>query len=632
METNAQLCTGALGEPVISNSFGTGPGPFGGAYQTIWGIEFQYVAGVPEKGQYTITKNNFGMNSGLEGWFQIEDHTQEIDIGYMMIANGDETTRTIFQFYLNALCLNTSYQFSMDVMNLLNHSGAKPNITFQIVTPNGTVIATHNTLDIPESTQPTWLKKAIVFNSGPYTDLTVKIISNGATGDGNDFAVDDMELRACGPVISSTLGGSTNLTREVCYGDNPTITLSAGILAGFNNPEFQWEINIGGMDIPNWTKYTGLDANTSNISIKYTNANIGKYEYRLLVAEAGNINSSKCRVISDIYTVNINKLPEVLSVIAEGSTCEGGEVTFVTQFGSNVAEIYDWTGPNNFKSTLKNPTIKNLTQANSGVYSIAIKSINGCFTTFQIELKVDPAILGTTNISEASICLNESVGLQAAGGTTYKWLPAESLSNPNIANPIANPSQTTEYKVTISNGGQCSVEKSILIIVKKEATADAGKDQSILKGKSTTLNGSVNGEGISNYYWSPIDYLDDPKSLNPIASPPTSITYTFHVETACNVSSDEVKVAVFPSIEVPNTFSPNGDGINDIWNIPSIATFLNPKLIVVNRYGQPVFESYDNKPWDGKSKGKELPTGAYFYTLYINKEYKIYSGWVLLTR
>jgi gliding motility-associated-like protein len=630
-EIKAQVCTGALGIPILSNTFGSGPTKFANAYPPTSGIGFQYIAGTPEARQYTLVKNNFDMNNREDGWFQIIDHTDETSEGYMMIANGDETTRSIFQVRHNTLCPNTTYEFSMYVLNLFMIDGVDPNITFSVETPDGTVVKTFNTGDIPESTEPTWLKEAVSFNTGVYTDLIIKIISNGVAGDGNDFAVDDMALRACGPAINSTLNGSSNLTREACYGDNPTLTFAADVLAGFNDPVFQWEISTGGIAENNWTNYTGPGATTKSITVSYTNANIGRYIYRLLVAERASIGSPICRVISEMYIVNINKLPEVLSLTTIGSTCEGGNMTLTAEIGSEVIEDYQWTGPNGFTSTLKSPVLQNLTQVNSGTYSVLVTNNHHCVSSAQTTIVVSPAIEGGINITSSEICLNESVSLIATGGTTYNWFPVDGLSDPTIANPIATPNQTTEYTVTISNGN-CSVEKTVMITVLQNVVANAGKDKNVLKGRSVILNGSSIGFNIKKFYWTPTDYLDDPTKINPIATPPKAITYTLHVESDCNTSTDDVSVEVFPNIEVPNSFTPNGDGINDTWNIPSIVTFSNPRLIVVNRYGRTVFESYNNTPWDGKSRGKDLPSGAYFYTLYINRDYKIYAGWVFITR
>ncbi|MDQ8053362.1 MAG: gliding motility-associated C-terminal domain-containing protein [Pedobacter sp.] len=632
LEARGQLCTGAMGVPIISNTFGSGSAQFAGPYPGISGIAFQYKAGEPDAGQYTITKNNFGMNADdIDGWYQIEDYTSETADGYMMLVNGDETTRSVFKMRHNTLCPNTTYEFSMFIMNLYHSGAARPNLTFSVELPDGTVLKTYQTGDIPESLVPTWLQKGVVFNTGAYTDIIINIISNGTTGIGNDFAVDDMAIRSCGPIVVSKIDASTDLVRNVCFGDNPTYTFSATLMGGYNNPQFQWEVSTGGVEESNWIPYTGPGANTNQITISYNNAHIGRYIYRLLIAENGNINSPICRVVSQFYIININKLPEVLSLATSGSTCEGGQLTIDTDIGSEVIDAYSWTGPNNFTSNLKNPTIDNLTQADAGLYVLTVTNKSGCTSHATLQLVLSPPIVGTLNMTDATVCANEPVQLVAGGGTSYKWLPATGLSNPNIANPVARPAISTAYKVTISNGS-CSVEKSVIIMVSKAAVANAGKDKNVLKGKSVALEGKISGDNITSYYWAPSDYLDNPLSLNPIATPPVPMTYTLHAVSDCNEATDEMTVEVFPDIQIPNAFTPNGDGINDVWGMPALATFKNPRLVVVNRFGIKVFESHNNTAWDGKSKGKAVPPGTYYYTLYINNDYKLFQGWVLLTR
>jgi gliding motility-associated-like protein len=69
--------------------------------------------------------------------------------------------------------------------------------------------------------------------------------------------------------------------------------------------------------------------------------------------------------------------------------------------------------------------------------------------------------------------------------------------------------------------------------------------------------------------------------------------------------------------DIPNTFSPNGDGINDVWSIPYLNNFPNARIRILNRYSQLVFSSTGyNQPWNGKLKGADLPIGTYYYIIH----------------
>ncbi len=162
------------------------------------------------------------------------------------------------------------------------------------------------------------------------------------------------------------------------------------------------------------------------------------------------------------------------------------------------------------------------------------------------QYQVLPQVNAKINIASSDVCAGSSIQLSASGGTSYRWLPVEGLSDPNIANPIATPLQNTNYTVTVSNGN-CTATASVQLNVLKLAVADAGEDKKLLFGQSVALNGKATGDNVT-YSWSPTTFLDDPTKLHPIASPPKDITYTLTVKSGCNVAVDEVFVKVYPKI------------------------------------------------------------------------------------
>lgn len=145
---------------------------------------------------------------------------------------------------------------------------------------------------------------------------------------------------------------------------------------------------------------------------------------------------------------------------------------------------------------------------------------------------------------------------------------------------------------------------------------DAGPDHTINKGESVQLQGSTTEIGI---VWNPSDHMSNPTVINPIVTPQETTTYFLTVDNGICSVTDETTVFVKSGLEIPNTFSPNGDGINDTWEILGIEDFPDCDIQVFSRWGQLVFQTTGyskNKRWNGTSKsGKELSAGVYYYVI-----------------
>jgi len=156
-------------------------------------------------------------------------------------------------------------------------------------------------------------------------------------------------------------------------------------------------------------------------------------------------------------------------------------------------------------------------------------------------------------INEAYFCQYESVMIEATptsgeGPYTYLWEPAEGLSDPTIANPIANPATPTEYTVTITDAIGCKGQASIFVQQYPQLYVDAGADDEICFGDFIFLAGSATGGDLDyTYLWSPDNGLSNPSLPNPSASPQETTTYTLTVTdgNGC-VESDQITLTVNP--------------------------------------------------------------------------------------
>ncbi len=148
-----------------------------------------------------------------------------------------------------------------------------------------------------------------------------------------------------------------------------------------------------------------------------------------------------------------------------------------------------------------------------------------------------------------------------------------------------------------------------------------------------TLQPVVSGNAIK-YLWTPNQYLNNDTILNPVVSGVQDITYTLNVTgTGGCIFSDMVFVKVLKFPVIPNTFTPNGDGINETWVIQNLGDYPNVRVQVFNRYGQLVFESKGyTKPWNGTMNGNSLPFGTYYYVIEPGNDRKPVTGYVTLIK
>jgi gliding motility-associated-like protein len=163
---------------------------------------------------------------------------------------------------------------------------------------------------------------------------------------------------------------------------------------------------------------------------------------------------------------------------------------------------------------------------------------------------------------------------------------------------------------------------------------NAGPDKVVLEGGEIRLAATASGNNL-RFLWTPAQFLNGPTTLNPlVVSPNSDMTYRLTVTGlgGC-VSTDDVFVKLLKAPVIPNTFTPNEDGINDFWIIQYIESYPNARVQIFNRYGQQVFESrgYD-KPWDGNYKGKPLPFGTYYYVIEPGSGRKPYTGYVTIVK
>jgi gliding motility-associated-like protein len=150
-------------------------------------------------------------------------------------------------------------------------------------------------------------------------------------------------------------------------------------------------------------------------------------------------------------------------------------------------------------------------------------------------------------------------------------------------------------------------------------------------GANVVLNPQISGD-IASYQWSPATGLNDAHIANPVASPAVTTTYLLTVVTTAGCTASN-RITVTVSLFVPNTFTPNGDGVNDTWNVAFLDYYPGCMVNIYNRYGENVFHSAGyGHAFDGKANGKALPAGTYYYIIQLTGNEKPLTGFVNIIR
>lgn len=623
----AQLCTGSLGDPIVNITFGAGGNP--GPPLTAAAIGYQYSANdCPTDGSYSIRNSTIACFAN--SWHTVNtDHTGNSN-GYFMLVNASNSPGDFYVDTVRGLCSGTTYQFSAWLMNVLlqtscGGNGNRPNITFSIERTNGAVIQQYNTNNINTTATPQWFEYGFFFvmPSGT-TDLVLRLRNNAPGGCGNDLLLDDITFRPCGPVLTSSIIGAGSL-KEVCEGDTTTVFFQSVISSGFNDPHFQWQHMNNSASV--WVDIPG--ANSSSHSVFVTgNAIPGEYYYRVTAVESANAGNASCRVASQMLKVRVNPRPAI-SISTPGPVCVGDNVTITGSGGG----VYQWYGPNAFNS--KSPTIQfpSVTMAEAGKYYLTVSNSTGCTRYDSTTLVVNAVPTALVVEDSFGFCEGRSVQLQASGGATYLWSPASGLSSTTSPSPTATPGDSTIYQVIVFNSLSCSDTAYVEVNVHENPKAYAGTDLVIIEGEGVIIDAYISGSDWAAS-WSPSDYyITGLNSLQPFVSPPRDTAYILNVVSrqGCAPHSDTVRVRVLKNIVISNVFTPNGDGVNDLWTIRGLDSYPDHDVRVFNSYGQLVYESKRYTSWNGSYKGNPLPVGTYYYIILVPERGR-FSGYVDILR
>lgn len=307
----------------------------------------------------------------------------------------------------------------------------------------------------------------------------------------------------------------------------------------------------------------------------------------------------------DTIMITVQDNP-VVNFGLDTTLCEGQSMTLDA---SNFNVTYKWnTGD-----------IDRLLEVSStGLYAVLVTNEYNCIAFDSITITVSnlPSIdLG----NDTTICKGSELMLDV-GTSLY-----DIIWNTNEVSQRIYVSYNDTYFVRVSSSEYCFDEDTITISTQAPPIVNLGEDFEINEGETYTI---IAGNDNATYIW---NTNETTQSIDISKEDLYSVTV---IDSIGCTGYDEIYISVLERLIIPNAFSPNGDGINDKWEIEGINERPVASVLVFNRWGAKVSENYGSyKPWDGTNNGHSLPIGTYYHIITLDDEVKqTFTGAITITR
>lgn len=307
---------------------------------------------------------------------------------------------------------------------------------------------------------------------------------------------------------------------------------------------------------------------------------------------------------------------------------ETGGVDLSISGGTGVKTV-EWSNGN---------TSEDLVNVVAGQHIYTVTDENGCEV---IDTANIPAfvIVNANAGADTTVCAGATLVLDAIPGDVMLWEPATYLSNTTVPDPVvSNITDSIVYTYTVRETGSgfgCYDIDTVRVNVLPTYGIEVTQDTFALEGQPIQLNTVTEGNFVS-YQWIPESGLDQATIPDPVA---TILASTRYVLLATNdygcIEGDSVLIELVEDLTVYNAFSPNGDFINEYFEIDNASKFPDIVVQVFNRWGTRIFysEGYsDDQRWDGTYNGKEAPVGTYYYVIIPKPDATPITGNVTIIR
>lgn len=403
--------------------------------------------------------------------------------------------------------------------------------------------------------------------------------------------------------VEGTQGSCTDT-----YDFTVTVTQPPTPTANSNSPICEGEdieLTGGGGGTYSWTGPNGFTSTDQNPVIPNATAAADGL-YVLEVTTGCSANTSVDVTVTAAPTITIDNQTD--------ETCAGLEngTATITAAGGVTPYSYSWNDPDSTDGAV----VGNLPP---GTWTVTVTDDNGCSSTEDVTIGAGDTIF-TTMGSVESLCASPTgqAWISATGGDgNFSFIWDDGTSGDTL-----NDVTSGWYFATVTDGNGCQTTDSVFVPFEPGPVSGLNAADTVIEsGETTQLFGFGNGD----FTWFPDSTLSCVDCDNPVASPDTSTTYCLEVrdpntecvDTSCIFIRVEYPCA---TIFVPNAFSPNKDGNNDMLCVFG-ECIIQFELYIFNRWGEQVFRSEtQNLCWDGTHKGQPANTGIYTYRLRVKLE------------
>lgn len=395
----------------------------------------------------------------------------------------------------------------------------------------------------------------------------------------------------------SALTVSTSATPASCSNDDGSITVNPGN----GTPPYQFSIDNG--------------SNYSATGV-FNNLPIGNYNVVVKDANGCMISTAQSIVLNDTMRLELGP---------DSTICFGTPVTMAPQTNAGT-NYFKWTTIPAFisgeidKDTIANATIT--APYTKKYYLLARWGVCSRNDSIQLNvLKKPVANAGAdTIICAGTPALLHGSASNYSGPLIYNWtprIPQFLFVTPDSTQAIVRPDSTMNFFFNVKDDYGCnfSVFDTMKVFIDPPVPAFAGNDTNALLGQPHHLKAT----GGVNYSWSPAGPLNNANISNPTAILYNDTYFRVTVTDAAGCSAfDDVFIKVYegPTYYMPNAFTPNGDGLNDVLYPTTVGMKFTDYFMIFDRYGELMFQTREfQKGWDGTYKGKPADQGTYVWII-----------------